>query len=100
MVRVKCSPRAYPSGVQTIILRHFAKKKIQFSKKKPYQAQKTDLGFFHTNPPIFHKTYFLYGGQNTISDDLLEVETQKYAFRLILGWGIQKWNPFFDILKI
>ena len=56
--------------------------------------------FFHTNPPIFHKTYFLYGGQNTISDDLLEVETQKYAFRLILGWGIQKWNPSFDILKI
>ena len=89
MVKVKCSPTAYPSGVQTIILRHFEKKNSVLE-KKPYQAQKTDLGFFHTNPPIFHKTYFLYGGQSTISDDLLEVETQKYAFRLILGWGIQK----------
>ena len=28
-------------------------------------------------------------GQNSISADAFEIETQKFALRLILGWGIQ-----------
>ena len=38
-------------------------------------------------------------GQNSISGDILKLETQKFAFRLILGWGIQIWNQISDILK-
>ena len=53
MVKVKCRPIAYPSGVLWTIL-----------------------------------------------DDVLELETQKFAFQLISGWGIQKWSQFFDILEI
>ena len=39
-------------------------------------------------------------GQNSISGYVLELETQKFAFQLISGWGIQKWSQFFDILEI
>ena len=30
--------------------------------------------------------------QNSISSDVFVLETQKFAFRLILGWGIQIWS--------
>ena len=37
--------------------------------------------------------------QNSFSGDGPELETQKFAFRIILGWGIQKWSHFLIFLK-
>ena len=89
------------NGIVTSCVEHYFKtiykKKNSDLEKKTLPSHKNWFGLFTYKP---YESNFLHDNQNLISDDLLDLETQKYAFRLILEWEFQKWSQFYEILKI